>query len=56
MGGELELACKYSCIAYQEVATMFREFKQYRLDSDLTIPEFFYTKVTLHGARIYQAA
>lgn len=56
MGGELELLCKYQCPAYHEVEGMFREFKKIRLDDDMTLPEFFQTKVKLEGARIYQAA
>jgi hypothetical protein len=56
MGGELVLLCSESCQAFQEVEAMFKEFKQYQLDSELTIPEFFETKVKLEGARISQAA
>ena len=56
MGGELVLLCSESCQAFQEVEAMFKEYKQYQLDSELTIPEFFETKVKLEGARISQAA
>ena len=56
MGGELVLLCSESCQACQEVDAMFKEFKQYQLDSELTIPEFFETKVKLEGARVSQAA
>ena len=56
MGGDLVLLCSESCQAFQEVDAMFKEFKQYQLDSELTIPEFFETKVKLEGARISQAA
>jgi len=50
------LLCKNYCPAYQEVESMFREYKAIRLDDDLTIQEFFETRVKLEGARISQAA
>jgi hypothetical protein len=56
MGGEMELLCKNYCTAYQEVEAMFKEYKAIRLDDDLTIQEFFETRVKLEGARISQAA
>ena len=56
MGGEVELLCKNYCTAYREVEAMFREYKAVRLDDDLTVPEFFETRVKLEGARISQAA
>lgn len=56
MGGGLELFCKESCPAYEEVAAMFREFKSHQLESELTIQNFFDLKVKLEGARVYQAA
>lgn len=55
MGGDLVLLCSEQCQAFQEVESMFKEYKQYQLDSELTIPEFFTTKVK-HGIRISQAA
>jgi hypothetical protein len=56
MGGSLRLLCRESCHAYQEVEGMFRQYKQYRLDSEITVEEFFDSKVKHVGARISQAA
>jgi len=56
MGGGLTLLCSESCHAYKQVEIMFREYKQYQLDSELTIPEFYEAKVKLENARISQAA
>ena len=56
MGGQLELLCKESCIAYAEVDAMFREYKRYQFDSELTLPEFYTEKVKHIGCRISQAA
>ncbi|KKL87319.1 hypothetical protein LCGC14_1935910, partial [marine sediment metagenome] len=56
MGGSLALLCKESCPAYQKTESMFQEYKRFRLDDDITLQDFFETKVRLEGARIYQAA
>jgi hypothetical protein len=56
MGGDLELLCKEACPAYQEVASMYHQFKLYLLESELTLQEFFDLKVRVEGAKIYQAA
>jgi hypothetical protein len=55
--GGLELpGCKQDCPAYQRVEEMFRQFKQVRLDDELTLPEFYADYVRFEGARISQAA
>lgn len=56
MGGSLSLLCKEACPAYQKTEAMFREYKRFKLDDDIDLPDFFDTKVRLEGARIYQAA
>jgi len=56
MGGSFELLCKETCPAYHKTEAMFREYRRIRLDDDITLPDFFETKVKLEGARIYQAA
>lgn len=56
MGGSRELLCSGACPAYKQVETMFKEYKQIRLDSEETIPEFFEARVRFAGARISQAA
>jgi hypothetical protein len=56
MGGGLTLLCSEQCQSYKEVESMFREYKQYQLDSELTIEEFYESKVKLEGPRISQAA
>ena len=56
MGGELALLCKETCPAYQKTEALFREYKKFKLDDDITLPDFFETKVKLEGARIYQVA
>ena len=55
MGGSLELFCKESCQAFQEVEEMFKQFKQFQLDSELKLPDFFETYVQVTGPIIYQA-
>jgi len=55
MGGNLELFCSKNCAAFQEVEGMFRQFKQFQMDSDLTLPEFFHAYIRVTGAVIYQA-
>ena len=56
MGGEKQLLCADYCQAHKQVEGMFREYRKVRLDDELTIPEFFETRVKLEGARISQAA
>jgi hypothetical protein len=54
-GGTLVLLCARDCYSHDKVDQMFREFKQYQLDSEMTIQEFFQIKVKMEGARISQA-
>ncbi len=56
MGGEKQLLCADFCQAHKQVEGMFQEYRKVRLDDELTLPEFFETRVKLEGARIYQAA
>jgi hypothetical protein len=56
MGGSLELLCKEQCQAYQEVASMFADYKSFQFASRVSIQEFFEQKVKFDGARISQAA
>lgn len=56
MGGEKQLLCADYCQAHKQVEAMFQEYRKVRLDDELTLPEFFETRVKLEGARIYQAA
>ncbi len=53
--GDKELLCKESCLAHAEVEGMFREYKTHQLDSELTLPEFFFDKIKHIGCRISQA-
>lgn len=55
LGGDVELLCKYDCPAYHQVDEMFRNYKQVKWDSELTLPEFYERKVKLDGAKVYQA-
>jgi hypothetical protein len=55
MGGNLKLLCARECYSHDRVDQMFREYKQYQLDSEITIQEFFQIKVKMEGARISQA-
>ena len=54
-GGTLVLLCARDCYSHDKADQMFREYKQYQLDSEMTIQEFFQIKVKLEGARISQA-
>jgi hypothetical protein len=56
MSGGLQLLCSEGCQTYKEVEGMFKEFKQHQLDSELSLTEFYESKVKLEGARISQAA
>ena len=55
MSGNLVMLCARDCYAHQKVLQMFREYKSYQLDSEMTIQEFFQIKVKMEGARISQA-
>jgi hypothetical protein len=55
MGGGLELFCGRNCAAFQEVEELYRQFKAFQMDSELTLPEFFHAYVKVTGAVIYQA-
>jgi hypothetical protein len=54
-GGTLVLLCARDCYSHDKVDQMFRDYKSYQLDSEMTIQEFFQIKVKLEGARISQA-
>ena len=55
-GSDLQLLCSERCHAHQQVEEMWREYRQLRMDDEITIPEFFETHVRHVGARISQAA
>jgi hypothetical protein len=55
MGGNLVLLCSRDCYCHHKVEQMFREYKSYQLDSEMTVQEFFQIKVKIKGARISQA-
>jgi len=56
MGGTKQLLCADYCQAHRQVEVMFQEYRKVRLDDEITLPEFFETRVKLEGARISQAA
>jgi hypothetical protein len=56
MDGTLKLLCAEQCPAFLQVEAMFQEYKRHRLESHLSVIDFFQTKVKTTGARIYQAA
>ena len=55
MGGNRVLFCAEHCDAYHRVEKMFQSYKIYQMDSDLSIAEFFASKVRRVGARVRQA-
>jgi hypothetical protein len=55
MNGSVLLSCARDCYSHDKFEQMFREYKQYQLDSEMTIQEFFQNKVKMEGARISQA-
>ena len=55
MGGNLELLCKDRCQAYHELKEMYQQFKNFQMDSDLSMPDFFSGYVKVSGCRIQQA-
>ena len=56
MGGTKQLLCADYCHAHKQVEVMFQEYRKVRLDDEITLPEFFETRVKFEGARISQAA
>lgn len=56
MGGSHELLCKAHCQPFHEIEAMFQQYKALRLDSELSIQEFYHTKIKREGALIFQAA
>jgi hypothetical protein len=55
MGGNLELLCGRNCGAFREVGDQLRQFKQFQMDSDLSLADFFHAYVKVTGPVIYQA-
>ena len=49
------LFCSEKCSPYHRVADMFRSFKTFQMDSELTLVEFYHSKVKRVGHRIRQA-
>lgn len=56
LGGDLELGCSRSCLAFQQVKDMHREFKKFYTESELDISQFYKRYVKVTGALIVQAA
>lgn len=56
LGGNLELNCTGTCLAFQQVKTMYREFKKFHTESHLDIGQFYKRYVRVTGSLIYQAA
>ena len=52
--GDLQLLCAPDCEAHRRVEAMYHQHRQARLDTELTLIEFFQRKVKLSGARVYQ--
>jgi hypothetical protein len=56
MGGGLELYCKDKCTAYNEVEAMWRQYRLFNEDSEITISDFFHGFVKVAGPVVYQSA
>ncbi|BBO73861.1 hypothetical protein DSCW_12780 [Desulfosarcina widdelii] len=56
MGGNLELHCKKDCPAYDQVAIMWRQYRSFQVESEITLPDFFHSFVKVSGAVFYQSA
>ena len=56
LGGTAQLHCSRQCIAFNEVAAMYREFKGYFTESHLDLLQFYRRYVKITGSLIYQAA
>jgi len=54
MGGRLKLLCARDCAAYCRVDDMLQEYKKFRLESEITVQEFYHQKVRRAGARVQQ--
>lgn len=53
-GGSAQLYCAAECEAHRQVESMYLQHIRRRVDHELTLPEFFHSKVRRRGALIYQ--
>lgn len=53
--GDAILQCASSCEAHKRVETMFGQYRGSRLDSELTLPEFFKSFIKVKGIRTYNS-
>ena len=53
-GGNAVLGCADGCTAHQQVQAMYRRFSRRNVDDELTLTQFFKSKVRLAGCTIYQ--
>ena len=53
--GELIMPCSQTCPAHKLCEGMFLQYKSQYIESELTLPEFFQTRVTVAGVRSYRA-
>ena len=54
-GGSIELFCSRKCSAFQDLNEKYKSYRAARPEDDISLEEFFKTKVRLTGARISQA-
>lgn len=53
--GELVLPCSATCKAHMQCEGMYLQYRAHNVESELTLPEFFKTRVSVGGIRSYRA-
>ncbi len=54
--GEMLLPCSETCEAHKRVEGMYLQYRRRKVDSELSMPAFFKSKVRLSGVKVYQNA
>lgn len=53
--GDMILPCANECVSQKKVEMMFNQHRSNRVESELTLPEFYHAMVKLTGGKVYQA-
>ena len=53
--GDMVLHCSNICEVHKKVEGMYLQYKRHRVESDVSLPEFFGNFVKVAGVKIYKA-
>ena len=53
--GDMVLHCSSICEAHKKVEGMWLQYKRHRVESEVSLPEFFQNFVKVRGAKVYKA-